>query len=295
MQKIKLQTKMSNKLKNAEMSNQELILKNEFVSDIRNIIKTSKIHAVRSVDYHRVIMYWKLGERIFVEEQDGKKRAEYGSYMLRNLAEQIEPEFGSGFSVRQLERARQFYRAYPIASAVRTQFQWSQYKLLISIDDNDKREYYEYETLHNCWTGRELERQINSGLYERLLMSNDKKSVLEVARRERIPENPMEIIKDPMVLEILNLKRESAYYEKDLENLLITNLQGAFQIVVFIYPVRDFSSVENRCILQSQHPVGMQQCPREQWLHPVRVGCQKSTHFPKNIRSRNCPLGHPYQ
>ena len=203
----------------------ELALRNEFVSEIREIIAVSKLNAIRSVDFQRVAMYWKLGERIVVEEQQGKERAEYGSYLLRNLAEQLEPEFGSGFSVRQLERARQFYRTYPIASAVRTQFNWSQYKLLIGIDDPDKREYYEYESLHNAWTGRELERQINSGLYERLLLSNDKKSVLEVARRERIPENPAEIIKDPMVLEFLGLKRETAYYEKDLETLLIDHLQ----------------------------------------------------------------------
>ncbi|GHT39574.1 DUF1016 domain-containing protein [Bacteroidia bacterium] len=171
-------------------------------------------------------MYWKLGERILVEEQEGKDRAEYGSYLLRNLAKQIEPEFGNGFSYRQLARARQFYRTYPIVSAVRTQFQWSQYKLFIHIDDPDKREYYEQESLHNHWTGRELERQINSKLYERLLLSNDKKSVLEVARRERIPENPMEIIKDPVCLDFLELKPNSAYYEKDLESALISNLQA---------------------------------------------------------------------
>jgi predicted nuclease of restriction endonuclease-like (RecB) superfamily len=208
------------------MNEQEMKLRNEFVSDIRDIITTAKTNAIRSVDFQRVMMYWKLGERILVEEQQGKERAEYGSYLLQNLAQQIEPDFGSGFSVRQLERARQFYRTYPITSAVRTQFNWSQYKLLIHIDNGDKREYYEYETLHNHWTGRELERQINSGLYERLLMSNDKKSVLEVAKRERIPENPSEIIKDPMVLEFLGLERKAAYYEKDLEDLLITNLQA---------------------------------------------------------------------
>ena len=203
----------------------ELVLRNEFVSEVREIIVESKINAIRSVDFQRVMMYWKLGERIVVEEQQGKERAEYGSYLLRNLAMQLEPEFGSGFSVRQLERARQFYRTYPIASTVRTQFNWSQYKLLIGIDDSDKREYYEYESLHNAWTGRELERQINSGLYERLLLSNDKKSVLEVACRERIPENPTEIIKDPMILEFLGIKRKAAYYEKDLESLLISHLQ----------------------------------------------------------------------
>lgn len=103
---------------------------------------------------------------------------------------------------------------------------WYQYRLLIQISDNDKREYYELETANNNWTGRELERQINSGLYERLLLSNDKKSVLGVARKERQPESPTEIIKDPMVLEFLGLKPDAAYYEKDLERALITNLQA---------------------------------------------------------------------
>lgn len=204
----------------------ELTLNNHFVRDIKDIIATSRVAAIRSVDFQRVAMYWQLGERIVVEEQQGKERAEYGTYLLRNLAEQLEPEFGSGFSVRQLERSRRFYLLYPIASALRTQFNWYQYKLLIHIDNNDKREYYEHEALHNAWTGRELERQINSGLYERLLLSNDKKAVLEVARRERIPENPSEIIKDPMVLEFLGLKQESAYYERDLESTLITHLQA---------------------------------------------------------------------
>ena len=171
-------------------------------------------------------MYWKLGERIFIEEQKGKDRAEYGAYLLQNVALEIEKEFGSGFSVRQLERARQFYRTYPIATALRTQLNWYQYRLLIQIDDKDKREYYELESANNNWTGRELERQINSGLYERLLLSNDKKAVLEVARKERIPESPTEIIKDPMVLEFLGLRPEATYYEKDLERALITNLQA---------------------------------------------------------------------
>ena len=146
--------------------------------------------------------------------------------ILLLVALEIEKEFGSGFSVRQLERARQFYRTYPIASAVRTQLNWYQYRLLIQIDDKDKREYYELESANNNWTGRELERQINSGLYERLLLSNDKKAVLEVARKERIPESPTEIIKDPMVLEFLGLRPEATYYEKDLERALITNLQA---------------------------------------------------------------------
>ena len=195
-----------------------------FYDDIKKIILDSRNAAIRSVDVQRVLMYWRLGERIFVEEQHGKERAGYGEYLIKNLAKEIEPEYGSGFGIRQLERARQFYRVYPIASALRTQLNWSQYRMLIAIDDNFKREYYELEATNNGWTGRELERQIDSALYERLLLSNDKKSVLAVARKERIPEAPTEIIKDPMVLEFLGLKRESAYYEKDIESAIITHL-----------------------------------------------------------------------
>ena len=201
-------------------------LTEQFISDIRTIILSARESAIRSVDTVRVQMYWELGERIFIEEQKGQDRAEYGAYLLQNIATEIEKEFGSGFSVRQLERARQFYRTYPIASAVRSQLNWYQYRLLIQIDDKDKREYYELEAANNNWTGRELERQINSGLYERLLLSNDKKAVLEIARKERIPESPTEIIKDPMGLEFLGLRPEATYYEKDLERALITNLQA---------------------------------------------------------------------
>ena len=200
-------------------------LKVDFLSEIKGIIQQARTNAVRSVDFCRVQMYWTLGKRIFEEEQDGKERADYGAYLLKNLSKELVPEFGSGFSYRQLAFCRQFYKTYPIVNALRSQFNWTQYRLLIQIDNPDKREYYELEAMNNCWTARELERQINSGLYERLLLSNDKEVVLAVARRERIPETPLEIIKDPMVLEFLGLKKEAAYYEKDLEQALITHLQ----------------------------------------------------------------------
>jgi predicted nuclease of restriction endonuclease-like (RecB) superfamily len=196
-----------------------------FYSDMRSIIISARDNAIRSVEFERVMMYWRLGERIFVEEQRGQDRAAYGEYLIKNLAGQLETEFGSGFSYRQLARARKFYRLYPIAATVRPELNWFQYRLLSSVDDDYKREYYELEAANHAWTGRELERQINSLLYERLLMSNDKESVLAVARRERIPEKPTEIIKDPMYLEFLGLKREAEYYEKDFESALITHLQ----------------------------------------------------------------------
>lgn len=175
------------------MAEKNKVLPNSFVREIKEIILSSRANAVRSVDFCRVQMYWQMGKRIFEEEQEGKERADYGSYLIRNLAKEIQPEFGSGFSTRQLERARQFYRLFPIASTLWTQLNWSQYKLLITIDDEVKREYYLHEAVNNCWTARELERQVNSSLYERLLMSNDKESVLAVARKERIPQAPEKV------------------------------------------------------------------------------------------------------
>lgn len=196
-----------------------------FLNDIRVIINSAKQNAVRSVDFCRVQMYWHMGKRIFEEEQQGKNRADYGTYLIKNLAKQLEPEYGSGFSVRQLAFCRQFYRIYPIANALRSQLNWTQYRMLIQIDDPDKRMYYELESVNNGWTARETERQINSQLYERLLLSNDKEAVLAVARKERIPQSPLEIIKDPMFLEFLGLERKATYYEKDLESAIITHLQ----------------------------------------------------------------------
>lgn len=196
----------------------------EFVDEIRGIIDQARNHASRSIDNTRVLMYWNIGKRIFEKEQQGKDRADYGSFLLRTLSKNLAPAYGSGFSVRQLEMCRQFYRTYPIANTLCSQLNWSQYKLLIAIPDKDKREYYQLEAVNEGWSKRQLERQINSMLYERLLMSNDKESVLAVARKERTPESPLEIIKDPMVLEFLGLEKNPAYYEKDLEGALISHI-----------------------------------------------------------------------
>ena len=195
------------------------------LDDARKIIETSRSNALRSVDFCRVQMYWHLGRRIFEEEQQGKARADYGGYLVKTLAKSLETEYGSGLGVRQLERARQFYRVYPIASALRTQLNWLQYKLLMAIPDPLKREYYELEAVNNGWTARETERQINSQLFERLLLSNDKATLLATARRERKVESPAEIIKDPMVLDFLGLERKPVYYENELETALIEHLQ----------------------------------------------------------------------
>ena len=126
------------------------------LDDARQIINTARANAVRSVDFNRVMMYWNLGRRIFEEEQQGKDRAEYGARIIKGLAERLEPEYGSGFRIRQLEQSRRFYRIYPILHTLYAQLSWSQYKLLISIDEDDKREYYQLEAISHCWSKREL-------------------------------------------------------------------------------------------------------------------------------------------
>lgn len=201
------------------------LINTTLISQIKAVIFASQERAIRAVDHERTMMYWHIGKYIFEEEQQGKDRAEYGKYLLKYLSQQLEPEFGSGFGLRQLEIIRQFYRAFPIANALRSQLNWTQYRLLSRIDDTDKREFYIAESIKNHWTSRQMERQINSLLYERLLMSNDKESVLAVARGEKQVSEVKEIVKDPMFLEFLGLKRESSYYEKDLEQAIITHLQ----------------------------------------------------------------------
>ncbi|MFZ2890374.1 PDDEXK nuclease domain-containing protein [Sulfuricurvum sp.] len=194
--------------------------------DVKNLIATSQQKAIRAIDFERVLLYWNIGKRIYEEVQGGDDRAEYGKAIIKNLSNALEPIYGSGYSYRQLYLFLQFYKAFPIVNALRSQLSWTQYRLLLRIEDNDKREFYIAESTKNNWSSRDLERQINASLYERLLLSNDKQSVLEVAKNEKFPINPNEIIKDPMVLEFLGLEKKSVYYEKDLESAIISNLQA---------------------------------------------------------------------
>lgn len=199
-------------------------LSKNIISQIQSIIQNAQERAVRSVNFERVLMYWQIGQVIFEEEQEGKDRADYGTFLIKSISEQLQPQFGSGFSVRQLELCRQFYTIFQNTNALRSQLNWTQYRLLIRIDNRQKREFYIAEATKNNWSARQLERQINSLLFERLLKSNDVKAVLEVANNEA-PSKPTDIIKDPMVLEFLGLKQEATYYEKDLETAIINNLQ----------------------------------------------------------------------
>jgi hypothetical protein len=108
-------------------------LRSEFVIQIKEIISEAQNNAVRAIDNQRVLMYWNIGKTIFEEEQQGRERAEYGAYLIKSLSKELIPEHGTSFSIRQLELSRQFYRTYPIANALRSQLNWTQYRLLIRI------------------------------------------------------------------------------------------------------------------------------------------------------------------
>lgn len=206
-------------MNNQEFENKKLLHK------IVSLIEETRENAIRSVDFHRVQLNWHIGRYIVEEEQEGKERAEYGKYLVKYLSINLTPIFGSGYSSRQLYQFIQFYKTFPNVNALRSHLNWSQYRLLIRLEDEDKRIFYIAESIKNHWTSRQLERQINSNLYERLLLSNNKEIVLAVAKGEKQPNEANEIIKDPMTLEFLGLRRESAYYEKDLESAIINNLQ----------------------------------------------------------------------
>ncbi len=114
-------------------------LNHSIILDIKSIIAQSRDRAIRAVDHQRTLMYWHIGKRIFEEEQEGKDRADYGKYLIKYLSEQLQPEFGSGFSKRQIELFRQFYRVFPIANALRTKLSWTQYKLLLSVESEGEK------------------------------------------------------------------------------------------------------------------------------------------------------------
>ncbi len=128
-----------------------------FVQEIKSIISNAQQKAVRAIDFARVMMYWKIGQKIFVQEQNERERAEYGAFLIKHLSAELSKDFGSGFSVRQLEMSRQFYKAFPIAHEVRAQLNWTQYKQLIRIVDEDRRTYYIEEACKNNWSARQLE------------------------------------------------------------------------------------------------------------------------------------------
>ncbi len=197
-----------------------------FIEQIKQLLRDAQNGVFRSVNTIMVQTYFELGKRIVVQEQSGEEQSNYGDYLLETLSKNLTKEFGRGYSKRNLELIRKFYLIYKIAkSPISQSISWTHYLHLMRIAKEEERRFYEIETESNNWSVRELERQINSSLYERLSLSKVKNEVLRLADKGQIVETPRDLIKDPYVLEFLNLKEHHSYSETDLEQALIDKLE----------------------------------------------------------------------
>lgn len=197
----------------------------ETYTKVRNSVITAQSRIYIAVNTAMVQAYWEIGEQIYLAcgEND---RAEYGAGLLKYLSEKLTAEFGKGFTVRNLQMMRKFYLMYQNANTLCSQLSWSHYRLLMRISDDKRREWYTDECAKSGWSVRQLERQINTMFYERLLSSKEKASVAaEIQTTEPKPEYE-KIIRDPYVLEFLDLPANPHFYERDLEQALIDHLQN---------------------------------------------------------------------
>lgn len=208
--------------------NDELIKTDKEVNDIFDSIKElvvnsrNKVYSV--VNTEMLNLYWNIG-KVIVEIQQGEERASYGEAVLEKLAEKLTMEFGKGFSKRNLERMRKFYIYFPIATTVSSQLSWSHYLEILKIDEESKRNFYIKETINSKWSVRELQRQRDSLLYERLSLSANKEKVLELAEKGQVLESSKDLVKDPFVLEFLDIKENTNYLETDLEKNILEHLK----------------------------------------------------------------------
>ena len=200
----------------------------EFVNDLKQIISESKIKVVSSINYIMLQTYWTIGKRIVEEEQKGDFKAEYGASLLKEIAIELTNEFGRGYSRTNLQSMRKFYLEYQNTETICLRLSWSHYLLLLSISDKNERSFYEKECINSNWSVRTLERQIDSSLYLRLLLSKgevNREKVLELAQKGITYNTPDSFIKDPMVVEFLPLQKEKIIVESNLEKALTNKIE----------------------------------------------------------------------
>ena len=178
----------------------------------------------QTANFAMVEAYWQIGKSI-IEEQKGEERAEYGSGLLKELSKQMTQDFGKGFTVSNLKNMRQFYLNFPNSYALRSELSWTHYRLLMRVENENARQFYLDEAVKSQWSTRQLERQINTFFYERLLSSQNKEKVSQEIQTLEPGKTPDDIIRDPYVLEFLGLSSNDDFYESDLEQALITHLQ----------------------------------------------------------------------
>jgi len=202
--------------------------KSKYKNLLKNIglaIETTRQNTFKAVNSALVQVNWEIGRHIVEFEQQGQERAEYGSALLSRLSKDLSLIHGKGFGRRNVLDMRRFYLAYPIWQTVSAILSWSHFIVLLGISDNKARKFYEKQAIIENWSKRELERQIDASLYERLALSRDKKGVLQLSRRGHTTKNPTEIIKDPYVLDFLKISQSLRITEKQLEQKIIDNLQ----------------------------------------------------------------------
>ena len=204
------------------MKAEALTIKPGFIEDVRSILHTARRQAYAAANFIMVEAYWQIGQRIVEEEQGGNERAEYGHYLIRNLARQLGGEFGNGVSIANLKNFRQFYLTFPDAGkgyALRSQLTWTHWRLVMRVADPAARDFYIRECAGQSWTTRTLERHIATHSFSRLLATPASAAETDATPR------PLEFIKDPYVLEFLGLPEHPQPAESKLEEALVTRLR----------------------------------------------------------------------
>lgn len=217
----------------------------ELYAKIAGLLQTARQNVVRALNQTMVYIYYEIGRMIVEDEQQGKERADYGKQILKELSKRLAVEFGKGFSVQNLENMRKFYLLFSleadlqplvhttaksqslirISESSNATLSWTHYLVLIRIENKDERSFYAIESLSNNWSVRELKRQFDSGLYERLALSRDKEGIKKLAEKGQIVEQPTDVLKDPYILEFLGLPEHHQYSESDLETAIIDKLE----------------------------------------------------------------------
>ena len=195
-----------------------------FYSHIKEILDNARKKTYNAINFAMVEAYWEIGKSI-VEMQGGNETADYGTNLLVLLSEKLTSEYGKGFTVTNLRYMRQFYLSFQNRHTLCDELSWSHYRLIMKVENENARQFYIEETIKSNWSVRQLERQINTFSYERLLSSNGNYDVVLDTTKREVGKKPTDVIRDPYVLEFLGVGNNSSFYESDLEQGLINHLQ----------------------------------------------------------------------
>jgi predicted nuclease of restriction endonuclease-like (RecB) superfamily len=205
----------------------KLTRKNNLYNQISELLSIARKNVLQSVNRTMTKTHFEIGRLIVEEEQNGKQRAEYGKQLITDLSRELTTNYGKGFSATNLKQMRSFFLTYSKGQTVSDEFKlsWSHYLMLMRLDNPEERNFYEIEALKNNWSLRELQRQFDSALYERLVLSRDKKGIKELSVKGQVVEKAQDSLKDPYVLEFLGLPEEIKYSETEFEQKLIDKLE----------------------------------------------------------------------